>query len=309
MNNPNSIARKFKSFVKITAVCFLICVTAFSSFAQYKGEPVKQDRLIKALLSKQLQTRDIVAIIKSNGVDFNLTPELIKTLVAAGARPAVINAVSENLRLTVNSSNTSSPTTRDRKTDARKPPALTYDELLEQAMFNYKELKNPQDAVGLLESAVELKPNDPSAYQMLGFVHLYGLNNLTEAREYMRKSIKNGGSAVFRVFHDDNGNFTKRCAGSLYISPVDIRYESDDNLHTFETSTVNIDKLKLDNESSPIWKNHPVFKVFLKIGDAEAKFRFAPVSGMKEESNMVAFFVKESQSKNTLTDTAANPLK
>ena len=80
----------------------------------------------------------------------------------------------------------------------------------------------------------------------------------------MREAIENGGSAVFRVFHDDNGNFTQRCSGSLYISPERIRFESDDNIHTFETSIVNVEKIKLDKESSKIWKNHPIFRVFLK---------------------------------------------
>lgn len=189
-----------------------------------------------------------------------------------------------------------------------KTPAQSYNDLLEQAMFNYKDQKKPQDAVQLLETAVKIKPNDPAAYQMLGFVHLYGLNNLTEAREYMRESIKNGGSAVFRVLHDDNGNFVKHCIGSLYISPEDIRYESDDNIHTFETSTVNIDKIKLDRESSTIWNNRSIFKVFLKIGNAEAKFRFAPVSGKVEESNMVAFFIEESR-KNSLSDSVTKTSK
>ncbi len=308
MNNPNSTIRKFRGFIKIATVCFLIFITGINSFAQFKGEPVKQDRLLKALLSKQLQTRDIVAIIKSNGVDFKLTPELIKTLVAAGARPAVINAVSENLRLNINNNNNNNTasTTRNRKIDTPKSPALTYDELLEQAMWNYKDQKNPQDAVQLLEKAVKMKPNDPAAYQMLGFVHLYGLNNLTEAREYMRESIKKGGSAVFRVFHDDNGNFTKRCTGSLYISPDEIRYESDDNIHTFETSTINVDKIKLDRETSPIWKSHSIFKVYLKIGDAEAKFKFAPVSGKEEESNMAVLFIEESQAKSRSASSAVN---
>jgi hypothetical protein len=111
----------------------------------------------------------------------------------------------------------------------------------------------------------------------------------------MRESIANGGSAVFRVFHDDNGNFMKRCSGSLYISPERIRFESDDNTHTFETSTVSVDKIKLDRESSKVWKNHTIFKVFLKIGKDKAKFRFAPVTGKVEESEMVAQFVEESQ--------------
>ncbi len=296
MNNLILRIRKHRSIIKIITAFFLVFVIGSYSFAQYKGEPVKKDRLVKALLSKQLQTRDIVSIIKSNGVDFKLTPELIKALVQAGARPAVINAISENLRLTIKD-NSAASTPKTDNTDRPRVSPPNYDQLLDQAMFVYKDENNPQDAVQLLEAAVKLKPNDPAAYQMLGFVNLYGLNNLTEARDNMREAIKNGGSAVFRVFHDDNGNFTKRCTGSLYISPEDIRYESDDNIHTFETSTVNVDKIKLDRETSQLWKNYSIFKVFLKIGNAEAKFRFAPVSGKEEESNMAAWFIEESRSK------------
>lgn len=308
MNDPNFTIRRRKNFIKITTACLLIFIIGISSFAQYKGEPVKKDRLIKVLLSKQLQTRDIITIIKSNGVDFTLTPESLKALIAAGARPAVINAVSENLRLPIND-NTAANKPKNIPPERPRVSAPTYDELLEQAMWNYKDQKNPQDAVQLLETAIKIKPNDPAAYQMLGFVHLYGLNNLTEARESMRESIKNGGSAVFRVLHDDNGNFTKYCTGSLYISPENIRYESDDNIHTFETSTVNIDKVKIDRETSQVWKNHSIFKVFLKIGDAEAKFRFSPISGKVEESNMVGWFIAESQSKGKTADSATDSVK
>ncbi len=306
MNSPGFTIRVCKSFIKIATACFLIFIIGISSFAQYRGEPVKKDRLIKALLSKQLQTSDILTIIRSNGVDFTLTPEILKALIAAGARPAIINAVSENLRLPANDIDNASKS-RDRKVEIPNSPAPNYNDLLDQAMFTYTDQENSSDAAQLLQTAIKLKPNEPAAYQMLGFVNLYGLNNLTEAREAMREAIKNGGSAVFRVYHDDNGNFTKRCTGSLYISPESIRYESDDNIHTFETSTVNVDKIKLDTQSSPVWKNYPIFKVFLKIGDAEAKFRFAPVTAKVEESNMVALFIKESKSKNSVVPSTKTP--
>ena len=179
-----------------------------------------------------------------------------------------------------------------------KPVEPNYDELLTQAIFSFKDQKNPTTAVQYLETALKLRPKDPKAYQMLGFVNLYGLNNLTEAQKYMRESIVNGGSAVFRVYHDDNGDFTHRCSGSLFISPEKIRFESDDNIHTFETSTVNVEKIKLDKESSKVWNNHTIFKVFLKIGNTEAKFRFAPITNNVQESQMVAQFVAESQTNN-----------
>jgi hypothetical protein len=292
MNGLSFTAEKLKDFNKIALACFLILAGGISLFAQYKGAPVKKDRLVKALRSKQLQTRDIVTVINSNGVDFTLTPETKRALISAGARPEVIKAVSDNLR-SANDDNTFAGNRRSNRTKKPLPP--DYDDLLDQAMFFYKDQKNPKGAVQFLETAVRLNPKKPEAYQMLGFVNLYGLNNPSSAEKLMREAITNGGSAVFRVYHDDSGSFNGRCSGSLYISPDSIRFESDDNRHTFETSSVNIDKFKLDTESNRNWKNHSVFKVILKIGKSDMKFRFAPISGKEVESEMVERFVYASK--------------
>lgn len=292
MKGSSFTTKKLKGFIKITLACFLIFITCLNSFAQYKGAPVKRDRLIKALRSKQLQTRDIVTVINSNGVDFVLTAETKKLLIDAGARPEVIKAITDNPRL----SNDDTILAKNRKSNRRsKPLAPNYDDLLDQAMFSYKDQKNPRGAAQYLETALKLNPKKPEAYQMLGFVNLYGLNNPVEAEKLMREAIINGGSAVFRVYHDDTGNFTGRCSGSLYVSPESIRFESDDNRHTFETSSVNIDKLRLDTESNRSWKKYPVFKVFLKIGKDKAKFRFAPITGKGTEAQMVERFVYASK--------------
>lgn len=286
MNGSSFTAKKLKGFVKITLACFLIFAATLNSFAQYKGAPVQKDRLIKALRSKQLQTRDIVAVINSNGVDFALTPETRQLLIAAGARPEVIRAVADNPRI----GETFTAKTRKNNRKQNNLPA-NYEDLLAQAMFSFKDQKNPQNAARFLETAVRLNPKKPEAYQMLGFVNLYGLNNPNAAEKLMREAITNGGSAVFRVYHDDSGSFNSRCSGSLYISPESIRFESDDNRHTFETSTVNIDKLRLDRESNKLWKKYPVFKIFLSIGKEDMKFRFAPISGKESETAMVERFV------------------
>ncbi|HVE59234.1 MAG TPA: tetratricopeptide repeat protein, partial [Pyrinomonadaceae bacterium] len=261
MNESSFTRKKLKGCIKIALTCLLILSSGINLFAQYKGAPVKKDRLIKALRSRQLQTRDIVAVINSNGVDFRLTAETRKNLIAAGARPEVIRAVADNLRIAPTDDSTFAKNRKSKKLTKPLPP--NYDELLDQAMFSYKDQKNPQGAVRYLETAVKMNPKKPEAYQLLGFVNLYGLNNPAAAEKVMRESIENGGSAVFRVYHDDTGSFSGRCTGSLYISPETIRFESDDNLHTFETSTANVDKIKLDTESNRIWKNRSIFKVFL----------------------------------------------
>lgn len=274
-------------FKEFTAVCLLILIIGIGSYAQqYKGAPVQKERLVKVLRSRQLQARDIVTIIRSNGVNFALTPETRKTLIAAGARPEVILAADENLRM---------PSKNDDFASKNGKSPADYGDLLEQAIYVFEDKNNPKAAAQFLESAVKLRPQDPAAYQMLGFVNLYGLKNVRAAKKYMIESVSRGGSAVFRVYHDDNGDFTQRCTGSLYISPKSVRYESDDNIHTFETSTLSVNKVKNDWESSKLWKKHPIFKVFLKIGDSETKFRFAPVSGKEAEAKLVAQLVIEAK--------------
>jgi hypothetical protein len=295
--------RNCKEFIKISAACLLILAVAAGGnlFAQYKGSPVKKDRLVKALRSRQLQTRDIVTIINSNGVDFQLTPAIRKSLIAAGARPEVIKAIANNPRVQPTSSVAAKAGPRNivRKSKAPVVAAPSYDDLLEQAIYSYKEQKNPKGAVRLLESAIKAMPENPAAHQMLGFVYLYGLSDFVQAEKSMRESVMNGGSAVFRVFHDDNGKFTGRCTGSLYVSQDNFRFESDNNVHTFETSTPNVDKIKLDTESTRVWKKHSVFKIFLKIGRDKSKFRFAPLTGALEESKMVERFIAASNLNNS----------
>jgi tetratricopeptide (TPR) repeat protein len=279
-----------KYFLKIATVCLLI-VTTFGNglFAQkLKGAPVKKERLIKALRSRQFQTRDIVTIISSNGVDFQLTAEVKQKLIAAGARPEVIQAIANNSRVSTPNNNVAAAKSSERRQIIRrnKPAAAPdYDDLLEQALSSYKDQQNPMTAVRYLKTAMKLKPNDPAAYQMMGFINLYGLNDLAQAEQLMRESIENGGSAVFRVYHDDNGKFTGRCTGSLYISPESIRFES----------TGNVDRIKFDRENTREWKNRSIFKVFLKIGNEKARFRFAPISGAEAETQMVGRFINESK--------------
>jgi tetratricopeptide (TPR) repeat protein len=285
-----------QNFIKLAAACLLILTFVGSSFAQYKGSPVKRERLVRALRSGQLQTGDIVTIIRRNGVDFPLTEETKKLLIAAGARPEVIKAVSGNSRLSTTNNDAIARAGNNRKNFRNKFALPDYDDLLAQAMYSYKEQKNPNGAIQILKTAARFKPANASAYQMLGFVYLYGLKDFALAEKSMRASFANGGSAVFRVYHDDNGKFTHRCTGSLYISQDTLRFESDDNVHTFETSTVNIEKIKLDTESTRDWKKRSIYKVILKFGKEDVKFRFAPLTGAREESKMVERFVAASNS-------------
>ncbi|MDQ3130413.1 MAG: hypothetical protein M3Q99_06585 [Acidobacteriota bacterium] len=296
MKSPIFAVKKRKSLVKITTACLLILIVSSNLIAQFKGAPVKKGKLIQAIRSRQLQTSDIVSIINSNGVDFRLTPEVKRSLIAAGARPEIIQAVLNNPRLPLKNNSVVAKAEKKNIIRRNKLAPPSYDDLLDQAIYSFKDQRNPKGAVRILESAAKVKPQNPAAYQMMGFIKLYGLSNFAQAEVSMRKSVMNGGSAVFRVYHDDNGNFLGRCTGSLYVSQDTLRFESDDNIHTFETSTANIDKIKLDTESTRIWKKHSIFKIFLKFGKEKAKFRFAPLTGELEESKMVERFIASANS-------------
>ena len=75
-----------------------IFLATIDTSAQYKGAPVKKDKLVSVLRSRQLQTREIVNVIKSNGVDFQVNDLMAAELTGAGARPEVIEAARGNYR-------------------------------------------------------------------------------------------------------------------------------------------------------------------------------------------------------------------
>lgn len=285
------IIEKKNLLIKIAIACFLILTAGGNLSAQYKGAPVQKERLLRVLQSKQLQTRHIVAIINSNGVDFQITPAIRKELIAAGARPAVIQAALGNYR-GVSKSNAALGKVRDNKSIGGKSPTTSiippsYDDLLDQAMRYHKQTANPEEAMRVLREAALLEPENPLTYQMIGFVYLYGLNDFAYAEKSMRDTIRLGGSAVFRVNHDDDGKFTRMCEGSLYISRDGVRFESDSNAHTFETSKKNVSKINIDSLSTPLWDKRSVYQIVLRAGKNRAKFRFAPLTGKKTESEMV----------------------
>ncbi|MEP6944304.1 MAG: hypothetical protein ABJA02_00185 [Acidobacteriota bacterium] len=334
-------------------------VSAGSVIAQYKGSPVKKEKLISVLRSRQLQTREIVSVINSNGVDFTVSQPVELELYNAGARPEVIAAAKANYRSggSVKSAPagktdfTGSPLSKDaivtllqngvsdaqvrKNVSARgvsfkpttkelvelkkvggstalinlivasyanpnqnsvsrndigrnAPESANYQNLLEKAVDLYDTKKDVDGAISTLQQAVRLDPREARAYQQLGFVYLYGQKNFDEAEKYMRQAIDRGGSAVFRVFHDHDGLFTNTCQGSLFIAKDGVRFESDDNKHTFQTADTNIKQLKMNSKFTTFYKMKAgSFKIVLKSGDDDVKFVFAPLTDNALESKMI----------------------
>lgn len=231
------------------------------SAKSYAGAPVKKDNLVGVIRSKQYQAREVAEIINEHGVDFHLTPDVQAELVGAGARPEVIEAIRGNFR----------PLSKKTAANKNKPNTGVFDayqNLINQALNQYNSTKDVSGAINTLQRAVKLMPNNSRAYQLLGYANLYGLQNFAEAERNMREAVNHGGSAVFRVFHDHNGTFTTGCSGSLYVARDIIRYEADDNVHTFQTLDANIKEIKINSSLKRLIQiRKGSFRIILKNGD------------------------------------------
>ncbi len=351
---------KYNNFLRSVLLLLFVFSSSIGVLAQYKGNPVKKDKLISVLRSRQLQTREIVNVIKSNGVDFKVTDLVEAELKGAGARPEVIAAARSNYRAgvatPVQTGNTNSgktfsgqPMTKDAivtllnngVTDAQVRNNVTsrgvnfkatpsdkneikgaggsaalialidksynnpnqgsagnndtgggggsYDALVDKAVNEYDTQKNVAASIATLQSAIALNPSESRAYQLLGFSYLYGQKNFTEAEKYMKLAIERGGSAVFRVFHDHGALMTDTCSGSLFVSRDNVRYESDDNIHTFETSDSGIKEVKMGNRFASMFNvRQGSFKISLKSGENDSKnYNFAPATNDSQESKMI----------------------
>jgi hypothetical protein len=128
-------------------------------------------------------------------------------------------------------------------------------------------------------------------------MNLYGFTNYAEAERNMRESLTRGGSAVFRVFHDHNGTFSVFCKGSLYVAKDAVRYESDDNVHTFQTLDADIQKIKTNSAFKRAFQSkNGSFQIVLKSGDKDGiKYSFAPLTDNIAESKMVIRLIGKSE--------------
>ncbi len=255
--------------------------------------PVTKDRLLKSLRSKALSNGTMIDLIEKNGVNFETTSTVEKELAAAGASPALIAAVKSAYQGSGNRAEVETNYTAPKGGNSN-----SYDSLVESALDAYNRDVNSNmpagsagrlQAIQTLNKAVDLQPNNPIAYQQLGFMTLYGTSNgFTAAEANFKKAIELGGSAVFRVYHDHDGFFQDSCNGSLYVSKDKVRFESDDNKHTFDVSDADIKNVKTNSSFMKAFQTKPgSYKIVLKNGEGSKNYNFAPLTENNEESKMV----------------------
>lgn len=241
------------------------------------GEPMSKMEII-SLLSNGVADERVRANVEARGVNFKASPNDKQEIRSAGGSVALSNLVEQSyLNENIAQQGSNAPA-----------QSVSYDDLINLAVQDIS-AGNYAAAGQALDKAVTLDPTQPRAYQVAGFTLLYGGGDIATAEKLMRKAIELGGSAPFRVVHDDDGTFTKVCTGSLFVSKDTVRYESDDNRHTFETNSGDIASAKMQSNFRQAFNNRVGgFNIKLKSGDKDSKnYNFAPGSGAAAESALI----------------------
>ena len=273
----------------------------------FSGAPLTKDAVM-VLLQNGVSNAKVQQNIKGRGVNFQMNPDIAKELKAAGGDDALIGTIFAAYIAPANSETGNASPTNNVASNVSNNVAGdagdAYDNLINRALDSYRTstgMDSPgvQQATQILQQAVALNSNDPRAYQTLGYLKLYGVNsnNYSEVEGFFNKAIALGGNAVVRVYHDHDGVFTDICEGTLYISKTTVRFESDNNVHTFETSKDNIQQVKTNNPFKQMMQQKQgSYKIVLKSDDKDGvKFSFAPMTANLLESKMVVRLVGKNQ--------------
>jgi len=261
----------------------------------FSGAPLTKDAVI-ALLQNGIAVAQVQKNIGARGVNFQMNPEIVKELKAAGGNDALVGTIFGAYIAPANSEVSSGAAAKT----VEKAETDPYEDLINRANESYasntgRDSSGITRSIQLLSQAVTLDSDNPRAYQGLGFQKLYGLsaNNFGEVEGLFKKAIQFGGNAVVRVYHDHNGVFTDVCEGSLYVSKDAVRFESDNNEHTFETTKENIQEVKTNNPfKQMLQEKKGSYKIVLKSEEKNGtKYSFAPFTQDLRESQLVVRLV------------------
>ncbi|HZS44582.1 MAG TPA: PDZ domain-containing protein [Blastocatellia bacterium] len=218
-----------------------------------------------------LRHGDVITSFNGQVVTGNTLPALVARTPARSQATLVItrNRRQQQVRVTLGE-----------LTEVRGPD---YEDLTDQATAAIRS-NDVNGAVQLLNQAIKMEPETPTAYALLGFVQLYGMQDMTSAEQSMRSAIDHGGSAIFRVFHDHNGSFSQVCVGSLFISKTGVTYKSDDGAHALEATRADINEAKTNGM---VGAQYGAFHIRATQGGKKNNYNFAPFTRKQAESVLI----------------------
>ncbi len=253
------------------------------------GPPLSESEII-LLLQSGKPAPEVEQWVERRGAGFRITPVSSKKIMAARGTRSLVGVIAAN------------GPGMARKTASPLPVAPKrpdYDDLTDQAITAFK-ANNTDSALELLQKAIAMDPSKPTAYQLMGFVQLYGKGDITNAEKNMREAMQRGGSAVFQVKHDHSGNFRYSCEGSFFITKTDVTFKANDGKDTFEALDTNIKEIKTNSlvggsrfgillgGKGDVGAFHISPKVKINGKD---NFNFSPRTEKKEEAKLIIALV------------------
>jgi hypothetical protein len=247
------------------------------------GPPLSKAEVVTMLQAGSPSSR-VEQFVEARGVTFSLTPETTNEIKAAGGDRSLIGAITEK-----------SPTSNAGVASAipdTTPSGPSYDDYIDKvsSSISYNDWNG---AINYARQAIQLDQSQPLAYQLLGTILLYGRQDINGAEQAMRAAIERGGSAVFHVYHDHNGNFTQYCEGSFFVNKGGVSFKANDGQDTFETVDTNIKEAKTNGfVGANIGAFHikPVQKI-----NGRDNFNFAPGSQNRGESMLIIRLIQNYQ--------------
>jgi hypothetical protein len=168
--------------------------------------------------------------------------------------------------------------------------AFTYDDLTDQS-FAAIQNKDWLLAGDLLTHAIQMNPNLPLAYGLLGYTLLYGRGDLYNAEQAMRAAIERGGSAAFEVWHAQGPAFDEEAAhGSLFISKNRITFKSSLSADEF---SVNDTELRKAGVNSIFGRERNAFHLEVRLPTGKTRnYNFTPRTGSQMESLLILNLIR-----------------
>jgi hypothetical protein len=274
--------------------CGLAVAGAPDTRAQSSNAPIKKKGLIDALRLNGFTTAELIERVTRRGVDFQMTAQDERDLVAAGAKRDLVEAVRRSYRrpAPVPSTPRPRPAEPEKPTLVRRVPS--YDDLIDEAEAAI-ERGDYSSAITRCLSAVETDETRAAAYQYLAIAEVRGRRDYVAGERYMRQAIVRGGNAVFRVDHDHiagQGLAYARamfntpgtyCSGSLFVSRDGLAFRTDgQRLHEFAVDGAEV---KETDKNSYFGKHAAAFNV-KSSGTSRSNYNFAPASRDMRESDL-----------------------
>jgi len=257
------------------------------------GPPLSKNEIVTMLQAGTPSAR-VEQFVDARGVNFQSNAQVAQEIKRAGGTNSLVGAVTANY--VSSGARRTQPPVASTQPSRRGPD---YDELTDQATAAF-DARDAARATQLLNQAIRMQPNQPRAYQLLGFTQLYLQSNIAEAEKNMRRAIDLGGSAAFRVFHDHaNGSFRDYCSGTLFVTRTNVTFKADNGQHTFEANDPEIHEIKVNKLVGSALGvfiggagDIGAFHIKVKRGSDTKNYNFAPLTKKSEESKLIVNLVQ-----------------